>query len=395
MDKNYFSDITDLFIKAKKAEKIDVNPHSKAAIREMLAYKVDEMKQADMTPEKGFFAKWKYQLVGVPASLFAVFMVVFAFQNLAIIMPKEDFAPEATEGSSMEQSEAEINIFGEPEIKDTPVIEEVTEVSSPKPKPELLVIDYGETVQPQTSTTPKTGGGYVPSSYTQPVVQPTETVEPTFKPYVAPVATPKVTVPKVTTPKVTSPTEIEPEETTSTTTPGVSTGGAFSVYTPTTEETFTPPSTNYDDSTQSDPTFDIYTPTSDGYGYTLISEEKEETGDIYVVPVPEANIPNLDMNPDVVNDLMQGNIPAPSPGTSNENKDQGSINEYRDPFNPHVQTFDTEALNTIEKPDTLDNVNVHYLNRDQAAVEVVDDNSTRWYMFETQNGTWKVTQKFD
>ncbi|MFC1599870.1 hypothetical protein ACFL3T_02475 [Patescibacteria group bacterium] len=379
MDKNYFSDITELFIKAKKAENIDVNPHSKAAIREMLAYKVDEIKSAEEAPEKGFFSKWKFQLVGVPASVFAVFMVVFAFQNLQITMPKEDFAP--TTASEVATSES---IFGETELTedvDTPVIEDLpTEVKESKPKPELLVINYGETT--------KTGGGYVPPSYTQPVVQPVETtvesaVEPvpTHKPYVAPVSTPTYIAPDKQT-----------EEKETTTKPGVSTGGAFSVYTPTeSNDTYTPPATEYT-APQTAPTFDIYTPTTEN-GYTMISDDSLDLGEIPRIPLPEVDIPQYDFNPNDVNSMMDGNIPLPK---TNAPEEGGTVNEFRNPFNPLVHTFDAEALNTIEKPDTLDNVNVHYLNRDQAAVEVNDDDgSTRWYMFEDRGGSWTVTQKFD
>lgn len=369
MDKNYFSDITELFIKAKQAEKIEVNPHSKAAIREMLAYKVDEMKAAEEAPGGNFFNKWKFQLMGVPASVFAVFLLVFAFQNLQITMPKEDFAPGATEGSSMERSEAEIpgtseaseaepeildkpGISDKPEIKDIPIIEEVA--NEPKPEPELMVIDYGETAQPTTTTQPKTGGGPV---YTAPAyTPPTETVEEAV--YVAPIQQPAIV-----------------ESTQS------SDDSA---------DTYTPPTTSYTPQT-SEPTYDIYTPTTSN-GYTLIDLDVDTVQTPNLIPVPQVDAPQYEINPDTVNNMMDGGILLPQ---TDEPSDEGNVNEFRDPFNPLVPEFDTEALNTIEKPDTLSNVNVHYLNRDQAAVEVVDDDTTRWYMFETIDGTWTVTQKFD
>jgi hypothetical protein len=346
MDKNYFSDITELFIKAKKAEKINVNPHSKAAIREMLAYKIDQIKTSAAEPKEGFFSKWKFQLMGVPASLFAVFMVVFAFQNLQITMPKEDFAPGATEGSSMEQSEAESTF-----VSDTPVIEEIEIKEEPElksqPKPELMVIDYGTTSTP----TPKTGGGtYTPPSYTPPA----ETVDP----------------PALVAPVVESPTLIQPEP--------ITTESVLN-------ETYTPPTVTSPQPTPTPPT---------GGGVTYISNDPTEGEDLtpkLVIP-PKVDMPGFELNPDTVHNLMDGSIALPK---AQEPSEEGAINEYRDPFNPLVPEFNAEALNTIEKPDSLSNVNVHYLNNSQAAVEIVEDGTTRWYMFEDRAGTWTVTQKFD
>lgn len=346
MDNNYFSDITELFIKAKKAEKIEVNPHNKAAIREMLAYKVDEMNTAKEAPAGNFFNKWKFQLMGVPASIFAVFLVVFAFQNLQVTMPKEDFTPEgANEG------QIEIEAKQDPIVKDIAIIEEADE-QAPKPKPELLVIDYSETTQPiaqptatsQPKTQPiKTGGTDTP-----PVYQPAEVAD---QPYIAPVEEQKTAQ---STQDYTSNSENSQP----------STGGGETTYTP---------------------------PTTSG-GYTMISEDLSDTDTtIYTVPAPEVDVPKYDINPDEVGDMIDGGMLLPK----TEPDDTEAINEFRDPFNPLVPEFDTEALNTIEKTDTLDNVNVHYLNKDQAAVEVIEDDSTRWYMFETIDGKWTVTQKFD
>lgn len=370
MDNNYFSDITELFIKAKKAEKIEINPHSKAAIREMLAYKVDEMKTAEEAPTGNFFNKWKFQLMGVPASVFAVFLLVFAFQNLQITMPKEDFAP----GGATEANEADI--LDEKVVKDTPVIEEADE-PAPKPKPELMVIDYGETTQPATTTQIKTGGGtYTPPTYTQP----TTTVQPEAAPYVAPVEQPVETDQKTA-------------QSTQDYTSNSSSGSSSNSSQPSTgggNET-PPPTTSYTPTT-SEPTYDIYTPTTSG-GYTMISEDLSDVDTtLYTIPVPQVDVPRYEINPNEVGNMMDGGILLPK--TSEPNED-GTVNEFRNPFNPLVPEFDTEALNTIEKPDTLSNVNVHYLNRDQAAVEVIDTNSTRWYMFETIDGKWTVTQKFD
>lgn len=345
MDKNYFSDITELFIKAKNAENIPVNPHSKAAIREMLAYKVDQIKTSE--PKAGFFSKWKYQLMGVPASIFAIFLVVFAYQNLQISIPKEDFAPRANEVSSMEQSEAETDMSDESEIKDTPVIEEIVE-DIPAKKPELMVIDYEEAKQetapttPATPTTPvqpKTGGGPV----SQPVVSaPVETVQ------TEPVTEPTTPEPIIAEPVVVkTPTYIEPQPV---------------EPVPTTND------------------------------YILINEEITVQD---AVKIPEVDVPQYKINPESISNMMEGDILLPKEDPTGDDPDAVIINEYRQPFLPQTSEFDTEALNAVEKPDSLSSVNVHYLNNTQAAVEVVELDTTRWYLFEDRGGTWTVTQKFD
>ena len=330
MDNNYFSDITELFIKAKQAEKINVSPHSKAAIREMLAHRADEIKAAEGAPTGSFFSKWKFQLMGVPASFFAVFLLVFAFQNLQITMPG------ATEGSSMErsgaQTEATAEVSGTSEasevvVEDVPVIKEVDVLQV---KPEPLTIDYSEPKTGGTYTPPavKTGGGPdTPPVYTPP----TKTIQPEAAPKVAPYVEPYVApVKQVKQPAVNNP-----------------------------------------------------IPTNE---YIMISETLDDVDTTYKpLPLPEVDVQKIE--PKAVNKMMNSGIPLPNP-------DDG-VNEFRDPFNPLVPEFDTEALNTIEKTDTLDNVNVHYLNKDQAAVEVVETDSTRWYMFEAIDGQWTVTQKFD
>ena len=121
MAKNhYFSDITELFLKAKEEENIEPNPHTKATVREMLVYKINEMKAAP-APRENFFNKWKFQLIGVPASLFGLVLIVFAATNLKFTIPKEDFTP-TTEKAPAQEVEMIIEKPQQEPEKDRPIV---------------------------------------------------------------------------------------------------------------------------------------------------------------------------------------------------------------------------------------------------------------------------------
>jgi len=182
-ENSYFKDIIDVFLRAKKAEDIDINPHFKAATREMLSYKIDQLKAPKIKDPKGFWNKWKKTIIGVPASLLAVFVVVFALQNNQITVEKDDFSPSNT------------NILDEAEIMEgimeTPKIEDAEKPEERHVKIQPLVIDYSDTgndnvVIPPTpqpvykqTYVPTTGG---PITSDTPVIlddpKPTKTVEP-------------------------------------------------------------------------------------------------------------------------------------------------------------------------------------------------------------------------
>ncbi len=133
MIKNYFSDITDLFLKVKNEENIRIDETAKAEIRSLLVSKIATMKSPDTSETENakpsFWSTWKYQLFGVPASVFALVLITFAASNLKISMPKEDFSP----------------INTQPEKN--AVVESITEKEKDRPlvkTAQKLVIDYGE-----------------------------------------------------------------------------------------------------------------------------------------------------------------------------------------------------------------------------------------------------------
>jgi len=98
MIKNYFSDITDLFLQVKKEENIQIDKTAKEQIKQMLQKKIN----GNLNVQKGtqqsrletsFLSTWKYQLLGIPASVFAFILVVFAVTNLNVSIKKENFTP--------------------------------------------------------------------------------------------------------------------------------------------------------------------------------------------------------------------------------------------------------------------------------------------------------------
>lgn len=140
MNKNYFSDITDLFLKVKKEENIQIDESAKANIRKMLQAKIGEMKAGDtyeklepLAPEKSFWSMWKNQLIGVPASLAAIALVVYAASNINVSIPKEDFSPKRDTQTNITQVEPEETT-------------QTTEFDRPlvKTAEGTLVIDYSE-----------------------------------------------------------------------------------------------------------------------------------------------------------------------------------------------------------------------------------------------------------
>jgi outer membrane biosynthesis protein TonB len=290
-DNSYFSDITELFLTAKKAENIEVNPHSKAAIREMLSYKIEQLKKGAETQET-FWSKWKKTLIGVPASILAVFVIVFALQNSQINMPRE------TEGGDI-INEADLIET----VEDSAVIKDIEKPEKRTVKVDPLVIDYGDAAKPVQSTTPKTS--------TQ---QETVTEEPVL-----------LSVP--------------------TTTP---------VPLPTPQPTNTPISEPVNEPTVTQPV---------------------------TMPAPSQEIPTEKVKEIIDNGIMI---------QSDEN-----ITQFREPISPIAPDFDKTALEKLNITDNLSTVNVHYLNEDQAAIEVTNQDGTRWYMVEELNGNWTVTQKFD
>jgi hypothetical protein len=150
MDKNnnYFSDITDLFLDAKKEERINVDPQTKNAMREMLKYKISEAKgEVQATHDRpnfmDIFKRWKYQLVGVPATLAVLVLGVYAANNLGVFFPKEE--PEAGT-DTLSESTAEMIAAETDEAlvaeKDKAFFRRVTKPSREDNK--LLVLDVDE-----------------------------------------------------------------------------------------------------------------------------------------------------------------------------------------------------------------------------------------------------------
>jgi len=134
---NYFGDISQFFLKAKRQEKIELDPEIKNRIKSSLELKIQDLKYQPIEPieepmpverinpvEKvSFWHTWRYQFIGVPASLFALLLIVFAANNF-----KFPLSPTKT-------------IEDKPTISATP---EKTTEKIEKSKPELLVLDIND-----------------------------------------------------------------------------------------------------------------------------------------------------------------------------------------------------------------------------------------------------------
>jgi len=212
---NYFGDVSQLFLKAKKEEEFDIDPSIKNEIRKSLNSKITEMKHPAAVQEQvkkaqisDFWNRWRYQLVGVPASLFALMMIVFAANNFHFTMQKEDFSPTTTRNNEP-QTEIQASVL------DTQT--ETTEPAVEKPKPELLVLNINDmgknpaTVETTNTTTSKTSS---PSQVTAPatktadkpaVTQPVQTGTQTQQPTTPTQAPTQTATQQQTTPQTGSP----------------------------------------------------------------------------------------------------------------------------------------------------------------------------------------------
>jgi hypothetical protein len=344
-DNSYFSDITDLFLKAKNAENIEVDQHSKAATREMLSYKIEQMKEiaAPSEEQPSFWNKWKKQLIGVPASVLAVFVIVFALQNTQIDMPQEDFAPENQTSETSSEPET---------VKDAPLIEDAQIPEQREVKIKPLIIDYGDNIRQDSA------------------------LSQTFD-------------------------QRQPQQTTVTDEPKISTGGGPTTTTTSNIEPLPAPGVEEEaPATSPEPEPEPKTEPSDNFTY--IKEESDAPAEtiqpvekieptqtaepMQIVEPIEQIQPAEEIPTKKVQDIIQDNILIET---------DEKINHFREPISPTTPDFDKSALEKLEITDNLSDVNVHYLNEDQAAVEVITNGESRWYLYEEINGNWTVTQKFD
>ena len=144
---NYFGDVSQFFLKAKKEENFVLDPKIKNELREKLSLKINEIKNAviekdiqdiDETPVSGgFWTLWKRQLISVPASLFALVMIVFAANNFNFsLQTKEDFSPTTEKTTDLQTTLLDTT------VPDSALIAETTPVETEKP--ELLVLNINE-----------------------------------------------------------------------------------------------------------------------------------------------------------------------------------------------------------------------------------------------------------
>ena len=128
-------------IKNPQTETADASETIKEPVVQPATKKVQQpaIKKSFDEPEStgNFWTRWKYQLISVPASFFALIMIVFAANNFSFIMrPNEDFSPKNTD--------IQTSVLDTSKIEDSALISEATPEKTETQTPELLVLDIND-----------------------------------------------------------------------------------------------------------------------------------------------------------------------------------------------------------------------------------------------------------
>lgn len=177
---NYFSDVINLLLEAKNNEQIKVDPQAKAEIQARIANKIAEIKAVgkkmpDPTPKQA--GPW-WKLIGVPATIGALMIMLYAAlpkDGVPQITEPEPKTPQYalqttdTDATDALQQDTEDRLTDAEEDADalqaTQEPDEPERVQTPRPRPELLVLDVSEMgrrhLEPEARTLnkiPETGG---------------------------------------------------------------------------------------------------------------------------------------------------------------------------------------------------------------------------------------------
>lgn len=344
MSKNYFSDITDLFLKIKQEENIQIDENAKAQIKQMLQAKISEMKHentpAQDTPKQPFWSTWRYQLVGVPASLFAVVLVVFAMTNLNVSIPKEDFSP---------TREGQTQTVETPLVNDRPLV---------KTAPGPPVIDFSEE-QRSLNQIPTTKESSKPTP--EPLSQPAKPVEKsTFE-------MPKIecngsSVLVLSEPLSATPTEEETAEKVDNNTPIIN----KPVKTPKEVVEKTVEKTENPEAQEIIPD-------------SLDTDIPAETTKPEVVEKEPTRTPLETISPEVISTISKEKLQYP-------------IYVYQNDDLKSQPAFTEEKLLKLTSSKTPDIVTLYYVADNQVVVEVEEGDIIKWYLFDNINGTWTISR---
>lgn len=343
MNKHYFSDITDLFLKVKKEENIPIDANAKESIKKMLHAKINKMKAADtyekLEPVGGkqsFWTTWKRQLIGVPASLVAVMVIVFAMSSLQPSIPKDDFSPRQTETSTTMEEVQKEQAFDRPLVKTAQ-------------KPDTSKQEDRQSDRSLNKT----------DKEEQIIVTPP--VEEEEKPFID---------------------EIQ-----------YTAGQTFILQTP--EETETEPETGpdpepetavkkndakEDTATQDSLDADVPPDTAQPTEAQPIKEstDVQETQEQQEVQETQTTETILDQTVSI-----QVNQPALT---------AYPVYVYKDKSLEESPAFSEEKLAKLTKSKTPDLISVYYVENNQVVVEIEENRVTKWYLFDNIDGTWTISK---
>lgn len=383
MNKHYFSDITDLFLRVKKEENIPIDAKAKESIKTMLHKKINEMKNADtyenlepLGGKQSFWATWKRQLIGVPASLVAVMVIVFAMSSLQPTIPKDDFSPRQDEPTPPATEEAvEEHVFDRPLVKtahnpETTASEErqgdrsLNREERPRETnvPTETPVTYEDTRQEESSLfddIPYTAGQTF-------ILQTTE----------------DETAHEDTDAQETEQTD-QPEQTT--------------------EEQATDIQTEADDNTESDAetstdgeqdiqTEDITNKSVQESPESQETQETQEPQDSLEADIPLDTVTEIQdtLEPqeptlDVLDDSIAAQVKQPV-------QTAYPVYVYKDESLEESPAFSKEKLAKLTKSKTPDLVSVYYVESNRVVVEIEENDITKWYLFDNVDGTWTISK---
>ncbi|MBD3157027.1 hypothetical protein GF369_04345 [Candidatus Peregrinibacteria bacterium] len=369
MNKHYFSDITDLFLKVKQEENIPIDANAKESIKAMLRKQINEMKDADtyknlepLGGKQSFWTTWKRQLIGVPASLVAVMVIVFAMSSLQPSVPKDDFSPRQSEPAPQATEEAvEKHVFDRPLVK-----------TAQKPETKQL-----ENQQEDRSLNKKDRAEATVVSYETPVAKE----------------------------------DNKQEESSLFDDIQYNTGQTFILQTNEDEDVYEetekqqetqPRQTEEDPEPEPDMDTDVEAETKPDTN----TEQDVQTENIVNIAVQESPEPldslEADIPPDTVTEIQDVQEPLePTLDAIDESRatqvKQPALTAYpvyvyKDKNLEESPAFSKEKLAKLTKSYTPDLVSVYYVENNQVVVEIEENDITKWYLFDNIDGTWTISK---
>jgi hypothetical protein len=314
----------------------------------------------DNSLKQPFWVTWRYQLFGIPASLFALVLIVFITSNLKVSIPKEDFSPtrENTANKTVvETVETKQTESDRPLVKTAPglmVIDFSEDNKSSRSLNEFSVTTVTETITQDQAQQEKNTFGIPRIEYNNGQIfiisQKTETVADSLD---AEIPADQTTTQIPETLDVTIPT---------TTTDSSS-------DTTTAESLDTPIST---------------TTTAESLETPIPATTTAESLDTPIFAPITATPLNTDISATTTAPNESLNIITP--------KLVYPVYTYRDETLKTQPAFTKENLAKLTKSKTPESVTVYYVGSAQVVVEIEEAGITKWYLFDNIKGTWIISK---